>query len=58
MVTDGEFRRMFFAEPDKALSGYDLTEDEIAALKATDTESLETFVGTLDERISKARIWK
>lgn len=53
-VTDGKFREELFANPDQALSGYELTEAEIAALKNVDAETLESFAGTLDERISKA----
>jgi hypothetical protein len=53
-VTDGKFREELFANPDHALSGFELTEAEIAALKNVDAETLESFAGTLDERISKA----
>jgi len=55
-VSDDEFRKAFFANPDKALTGYDLTEDEVAALKDIDAESMEALSGGLDERISKAWI--
>jgi hypothetical protein len=53
-VTDSEFRKALFADPDEALAGYELTEDEIAALKSVDAETMESFAGSLDERISKA----
>jgi hypothetical protein len=53
-VTDGKFRKQLFANPDQALSGYELTDAEIAALRNVDAETLESFAGTLDERISKA----
>jgi hypothetical protein len=53
-VTDSEFREALFANPDEALAGYELTEDEIAALKSVDAETMESFAGSLDERISKA----
>jgi hypothetical protein len=55
-VTDSKFREDLFANPDHALSGYELTEAEIAALKNVDAETLESLAGTLDERISKAFI--
>ena len=55
-VTDSKFREALFANPDKALAGYDLTEDEIAALKKIDAETMESLAGSLDERISKAFI--
>jgi hypothetical protein len=54
-VTDAEFRNNLFADPDKALEGYDLTEQEIAGLKTLDAETMDTMAGNLDERISK---WK
>ncbi len=53
-VTDSKFREQLFASPDEALSGYELTEAEIAALKSIDSESMEVLAGSLDERISKA----
>lgn len=53
-VTDSEFREALFANPDEALAGYELTEAEIAALKSIDAETMESFAGSLDERISKA----
>jgi hypothetical protein len=55
-VLDSEFREALFADPDQALVGYELTEVEVAALKAIDAETMESFAGTLDERISKAMI--
>jgi hypothetical protein len=55
-VLDNEFREVLFANPDQALAGYELTEVEVAALKAIDAETMESFAGTLYERISKALI--
>src|SRR5512136_833839 len=55
-VTDDKFREELFAHPDKALHGFDLTEDEIAGLKKIDSESMESLAGSLDERISKVFI--
>jgi len=53
-VSDDKFREALFANPDHALQGYDLTEDEIAALKKIDSETMQALAGNLDERISKA----
>jgi len=53
-VTDSRFREALFASPDEALAGYELTEAEVAALKSIDAETMESFAGSLDERISKA----
>jgi len=55
-VSDDKFRETLFASPDKALQGYDLTEDEVAALKKIDAETMQSLAGDLDERISKAFI--
>ena len=55
-VSDIKFREALLAHPDKALQGYDLTEDEIAALKKIDAETMQSLAGSLDERISKAFI--
>jgi hypothetical protein len=52
-VTDSEFREELFANPDQALAGYDLTEEEIAGLKSIDAETLESVAGPLEERLSK-----
>ena len=52
-VQEEEFRKELFANPDEALSGYDLSETESAALKSLDAETLEPQTGTVDERLSK-----
>jgi hypothetical protein len=52
-VLDGQFREALFAEPDEALEGYELAEEEVSALRAIDAETMESLAGTLDERISK-----
>lgn len=52
-VLDSQFRQALFANPEGALAEYDLSEKEVAALKAIDYETVESFAGTLDERISK-----
>ena len=53
-VMDGQFRNNLFADPDAALANYDLTEQEMAVLKAIDAETMESFAGALDDRISKS----
>ena len=55
-VLDGEFRESLFAEPDEALAGYELAEEEAAGLKSIDAETMEALAGTLDERISKSTV--
>jgi hypothetical protein len=53
-VVDVEFRESLFTDPEQVLAEYELTGEEVAALKAIDSEAMEAFVGALDERISKA----
>lgn len=52
-VTDAEFRQKLIDNAHAACEGYDLTEDELAALEALDAQSMAMFAGTLDKRISK-----
>jgi hypothetical protein len=56
-ATDAEFRNLLFSNPDQALQGYDLSEDEIAALRNLEQEDLEDFSTKLDARITK-RFWR
>ena len=56
-VIDAEFREALFANPDGVLAEYDLTDEETVALKAIDFETMESFAGTLDERISKMGVF-
>lgn len=53
LVSDSEFAKAFFANSDEALKEYDLTEEEIAGLKAMNKDELGKFARSLDERISK-----
>jgi hypothetical protein len=55
-VLDTELREALFANPDEVLAGYDLSEQEVAALKAIDAEAMESFAGTLDEAFSELTI--
>jgi len=50
-VIDEEFRLALFADPDAALAGYELTEDELAALKMMDAESLDACAGKVGRRV-------
>ncbi|HNP74392.1 MAG TPA: Franean1_4349 family RiPP [Kouleothrix sp.] len=52
-VTDAEFRKALIENAREACKGYNLTEAELSALEALDAESLASFAGTLDERITK-----
>ena len=52
-VIDEEFRLALFADPDSALTGYALTEDEMAALRTLDAENLDAFAGGPGSRVMK-----
>lgn len=41
LMTDGDFRNQLVKSPDEALSAYDLSEDEVQALKTRDRWLLE-----------------
>jgi hypothetical protein len=53
-ATDAEFREALIADARAACKEYDLTEDELDALEKLDAQSLATFAGSLDKRISKS----
>jgi hypothetical protein len=53
-VSDPAFRELLFSDPDKALEGIELTEEEVESLKHIDRESFDDDSGELDERISRA----
>ena len=52
-VTDASFREALIKNAREACKEYTLTEDELNALEALDADSLGSFAGTLDKRISK-----
>ena len=52
-ATDHTFRQALIDNAREACKGYDLTEEELDALEKLDSQSLLTFAGTLDRRISK-----
>jgi hypothetical protein len=46
-VLDTEFREALFANPDEVLAGYDLSEEEVGALKALDAEHISKVTPAL-----------
>jgi len=56
-VTDAEFRKTLFSNPEQALEDYSLTDDEKEALTNLKQEDLEDFSTKLDSRITK-RAWR
>jgi hypothetical protein len=53
-VTDEEYRDLLLSDPEKALEGYELTDEETASLKALERDEFEAAAGELDERVSRA----
>jgi hypothetical protein len=53
LVLDPEFRRQMAANRDQALSGYQLSAEERAALDGLDMSELEGAASALEERVSK-----
>jgi len=57
MLLDREFRKLMAADMDKALTGYELTAEELAGLKNLDLNDFHQTVSGLDERVSKGQGW-
>ncbi len=55
-MTDENFLNEFLSDPVKATSDYELSDEEVAALKAIDHEELTQIGDELGERISKGYI--
>jgi hypothetical protein len=53
-ITEAEYRELLFSDPDKALEGYELTEEEAAGLKGLEREKFDAVASELEERISRA----
>ena len=55
-MTDAEYKEMLFSDPDKALEGYELSEDEASALKGLENEHFDATAVELEERVSRAGV--
>jgi hypothetical protein len=53
-MTESEYRELLFDDPDKALEGYELTDEEAEALKGLEREKFDAVAGELEERISRS----
>lgn len=53
-VMEPEYRDLLFSDPEAALEGYELSEEEKAALKGLELETFDEVASELEERISKA----
>ena len=52
-MSDAKFADALFANPEKALAGFDLTKEEIASFKELSRDDLGKMAGvTLEERVS------
>jgi len=47
-ITYSEYKEMLFSDPDKALEGYELSEDEASALKGLENEHFDATAGELE----------
>jgi hypothetical protein len=54
-VLEAAFRDALLADPDQALAGYELTEQEIHILKCIDGETIEVVGHMLDARVSQIK---
>jgi putative modified peptide len=56
LISDEDFRRAFFEDPEAALAqaGLELSEEETAALKKVNQKCIDHFLADLDERLSKS----
>lgn len=55
-VEDAVFRDLLFSNPDQAIEGYELTEQEILILKSLAREKFDAGARELEERVSKNRL--
>ncbi len=53
-ILEPEFRSLLFAEPGKALEGYELTAEETQSLQSLDREKFDQAASEVEERISKS----
>ena len=53
-LVEKEFCEVLFDDPDSALAGYELTEEEKGALKSIKREKFDTVKAEVEERISRA----
>ena len=55
-VLDLEYRELLFTDPDKALEGVDLNDEEINLLKTMEREKFDKNATELEDRMSRAGI--
>lgn len=52
-IAETEFLELLFRDPDEALKGYDLTQEECITLKSIQRDDFNTVASELAERISR-----
>lgn len=57
-VMDKEFAEILLKNPEEAVKGFDLTPEELEAIKAMKKESVEKLSDSLDKRIVKTETAK
>lgn len=55
-VKDEEFRNLLFSDSDKALEGYELTDDDRKILKGLNADNFDEVAGGLGDRSTKG-VW-
>jgi hypothetical protein len=53
-ITNKEYRDLLFSSPDAVVAGYDLTEEEVSALKKIDRATFDAAAVELESRVMKA----
>jgi hypothetical protein len=58
VISDEEFRASFLKNPDLAVarSGIEISDEEMARIKAIDTARIKGAIAEIDERISKTSV--
>ena len=57
MLEDEVFENEVFKNPDKALSGFNLSDEEKTRFSTLDKEKLKQIAMNLDKRVSKDESW-
>jgi hypothetical protein len=52
-ISDETFRNQLFTDPEAALKGYDLTDDERKTLAGLNKDNFDEFAGGLGDRTTK-----
>jgi hypothetical protein len=53
-IAEPEYRELLFSDPDKALEGYELSDEEAAALRGLERDRFDAVASELEERMSRS----